>query len=617
MTDGRQIEIVAWSEADRARVYGAPRTATVAEVLRDGMFMLRQPFDRRLTDLRVGDVDLVVRMPVDVGLDAPLYRAVPVPRSTEATGAAAPTTGSQLPPPPPREAVPSYPEQITDRTAIGLAYAEEIETIASFIRQGLSVLVSCEKLVVEQLGPLIAERSSRQAVVLDTPPEDSDPGAALMMPRSQRQRQLGRLRELLRELKDGRFLIVPHADLLAGGPDNQLNAEAREVVELLYGNAEHVVLAFADPSIGLPEVLASRFTSRIGLSGSPRTVPDQIGGRPRLLGEVLVTRAERDLFQGYEPNEFHKHVAGLNPIRVRQAMQYAYHQHRGRDRATGLDLFKTIRGFKAQMSASFEVPNVSFDDIGGYHQVKKEIADALRIMQGGTTDPEDELLQSDLIPRGFIFHGPPGTGKTLFAKAIANYINASIMVVSGPEVTDKYVGEGERKIRDLFAEARRNAPSVIVFDEFDAIAGRRTDRDDGGSRAGNAMVAQLLTELDGFRENVPFLVVGTTNQLNLIDPALLRPSRFRGIRVGEPDRTARRAIIEVHAKRFKIDLAPQLIDLMVDATEHRSGDDIQSLLRDAYVAQRLHDRPASDPYLIGELVGRMNRAVKEHRESRL
>ncbi|WP_433830895.1 ATP-binding protein [Actinoplanes sp. CA-015351] len=615
MTDSRQLEIIAWSEEDRSRLYGADRGQTIAEALRGGTYLLPQPFNRLLADLRVGDVDLVVRTPAEIDLDTPLYRAVPAPRGPEQPGVPAPA--SHYPEPPPREAAPAFPEQITVRNAVGLAYAEEIETIASFLRQDLSVLVSCEKLVVEQLGPLIAERAGRQAVVLDTPGEEADP--TLMMPRPQRQRQLARLRELLAELKDGMFLIVPHADLLAGGPDNQLNAETREVVELLYNHSEGLLLAFADPSIGLPEVLASRFTARIGLAGSPRAVPDPLDGRPRLLGELLVTRQEADLFQDYDPSEFHKHVAGLNAIRVRQAMQYAYHQHRGRENPTGLDLFKTIRGFKAQLSASFEVPNVSFNDIGGYDDVKREIADALKIMQGGA-DPEsaaEELLQSDLIPRGFIFHGPPGTGKTLFAKAIANQLNATIMVVSGPEVTDKYVGEGERKIRELFAEARRNAPSVIVFDEFDAIAGRRSDRDDGGSRAGNAMVAQLLTELDGFREQVPFLVVGTTNQLNLIDPALLRPSRFRGIRIGPPDPIARRGIIEVHAKRFKIDLPPQLVDLMVDATDTRSGDHIQSLLRDAYVAQKLHGRQSNDPFLIGELVGKMNRAFKEQRESHL
>ena len=178
------------------------------------------------------------------------------------------------------------------------------------------------------------------------------------------------------------------------------------------------------------------------------------------------------------------------------------------------------------MSATFEVTDVTMDDIGGYQEVKDEIEDALQIMSGlGKIPEKDRKLQSELMPRGFIFFGPPGTGKTLFAKAIANRLNATIMVVSGPEVTDKYVGEGERKIRELFASARRNAPSVLVFDEFDAIAGRRTERDDGGSRAGNAMVAQLLTELDGFREDVPYLVIGTTNQLRLIDPAMLRPEQ--------------------------------------------------------------------------------------------
>jgi len=232
----------------------------------------------------------------------------------------------------------------------------------------------------------------------------------------------------------------------------------------------------------------------------------------------------------------------------------------------------------------------------------------------GQIPEKDRKLQSELMPRGFIFFGPPGTGKTLFAKAIANRLNATIMVVSGPEVTDKYVGEGERKIRELFASARRNAPSVLVFDEFDAIAGRRTERDDGGSRAGNAMVAQLLTELDGFREDVPYLVIGTTNQLRLIDPAMLRPSRFRPIRIDLPRIEARRAIIKVHAKRFNIELSDELVEMIAEATNFRSGDDIQSIFRDAYVGKHLHNRPAEDPQSLGELVGRLNRTVREQRE---
>src|SRR5215208_962862 len=108
------------------------------------------------------------------------------------------------------------------------------------------------------------------------------------------------------------------------------------------------------------------------------------------------------------------------------------------------------------------------------------------MLVAGPIEGISERQRGDLIPRGFIFHGPPGTGKTLFAKAIANKLNATIQVVSGPEITDMYVGESERKVRELFAAARRNAPAVLVFDEFDSIATRRSGRDDGGSRAGNA-----------------------------------------------------------------------------------------------------------------------------------
>jgi transitional endoplasmic reticulum ATPase len=179
------------------------------------------------------------------------------------------------------------------------------------------------------------------------------------------------------------------------------------------------------------------------------------------------------------------------------------------------------------------------------------------------------------------------------------------------------VGEGERKIRELFAAARRNAPSVLVFDEFDAIAGRRTERDDGGSRAGNAMVAQLLTELDGFREDVPYLVIGTTNRLQLIDPAMLRPSRFRHIHIGLPLIEARREIIRKHAERFGIALTDELVELIAEATNSRSGDEIQSIFREAYVGQHLHNLPAADPGRLGALVGRLNRSAREVREDRV
>ena len=146
-------------------------------------------------------------------------------------------------------------------------------------------------------------------------------------------------------------------------------------------------------------------------------------------------------------------------------------------------------------------------------------------------------------------------------------------------------------MREIFAEARRNAPSVIVFDEFDAIAANRSGRDDGGSRAGNAMVAQILTEMDGFRPDVPMLVIGTTNRLELIDEALLRPSRFQPIAVGLPDRAARHRIAAIHARHFHVEADAALLDQVAEQTAGMNGDQIRSLFRDACLGLHCQEPP--------------------------
>jgi transitional endoplasmic reticulum ATPase len=165
-----------------------------------------------------------------------------------------------------------------------------------------------------------------------------------------------------------------------------------------------------------------------------------------------------------------------------------------------------------------------------------------------------------------------------------------------------YVGESERKLRELFAEARRNAPAVLVFDEFDSIAGRRTGRDDGGSRAGNAIVAQLLTELDGFRPEVPVLIIGTTNRIDIIDDALLRPSRFRPIKIDLPDPVARKAIARC-AEHFEIEHNDALLTAIAEATEGMNGDEIRSIFRDARADELVGDHRRPDARRLGELIG--------------
>ena len=499
-----------------------------------------------------------------------------------------------------------FPKTIREQDAVILAYSQEIDSTASFLRAGLSVLVVCEKLVVGHLWKEMARRANLEPIELTVP--DEEEGG--IMPRSLRQRQLAKLKDLINALKEGDLLVIPHLDLLAGGSDTNLPTESRDLIELVYKQSDRLMLAFADRSQDIPEVLAARFAVRLLISGVSRTViyPN---GEEKNIGRALVTQDEADHFEDFDPEGLYKNIAGMNPIRLRHALKYAVQEVAGAEKVPVTRLYQAIGAFKAQTSVNFEVPDVTFDDIGGYKSVKAELNKALRLMTGSYNLP-NEQLRRELIPRGFIFHGPPGTGKTLFAKAIANQLNATIQVVSGPEVTDMYVGESERKVRELFAEARRNAPAVLVFDEFDSIATKRSGRDDGGTRAGNALVAQILTEMDGFRPDVPMLVIGTTNRLDIIDEALLRPSRFKAIAINRPDLPARRAIAQVHAGHFNIEVSSELIEVIAAETKGMSGDDIRSLFRDACVGLYCEKPPRpADAQRFGELVGLLRKAATD------
>ena len=160
-------------------------------------------------------------------------------------------------------------------------------------------------------------------------------------------------------------------------------------------------------------------------------------------------------------------------------------------------------------------------------------------------------------------------------------MNATIQMVSGPEIMDMWLGKSESNLRRIFTIARRNAPAVIFFDEFDSIAAQRSSFGDGGSRASNAVVAQLLTELDGFHADQDILVIGTTNRLDIIDEALLRPSRFQPIQIPLPDLAARRKIAEIHATSFAVPLPDlYLLDLIAEHTDQFNGDEIRAIFQE-------------------------------------
>lgn len=223
-----------------------------------------------------------------------------------------------------------------------------------------------------------------------------------------------------------------------------------------------------------------------------------------------------------------------------------------------------------------EVPNVSYDDIGGLEETKQELVEAV---EWPLNHGEMFKHMNTRSPKGILMYGPPGTGKTLMAKAVANASDSNFISVKGPELMNKYVGESEEAVRKVFEKARQNAPAVIFFDEIDAIAKERTG---GGtdSEATERVVSQLLTELDGIEELEDVVVIATSNRPDMIDSAIMRPGRLdRKVKVPVPDLEAREEIFKIHLK----DTPLQDVDTeeLAEMTEGFTGSDIESVTREA------------------------------------
>src|SRR5919206_396892 len=194
-----------------------------------------------------------------------------------------------------------------------------------------------------------------------------------------------------------------------------------------------------------------------------------------------------------------------------------------------------------------------------------EVASKLLRRKEALTNEEQIKAMEELIPKGMIFWGPPGTGKTLFAKAIAAEIGAAITVVSGPELKSKWVGESEENLRQIFHKARQSAPAIIVFDELDSFATARGTYT--GSGVEHSMVNQLLTEMDGFHKDELVFVVGTTNFVESLDPALLRPGRFEfHLHIPYPEADDRRAILRIYDRKMRLQMTDDAVEYAVRRT---------------------------------------------------
>ena len=222
---------------------------------------------------------------------------------------------------------------------------------------------------------------------------------------------------------------------------------------------------------------------------------------------------------------------------------------------------------------------ISFDDIAGIDEAKAEFEEIVSFLK----EPERYTLVGAKIPKGVLLVGPPGTGKTLLAKAIANEASVPFYSVAGSEFVEMFIGIGAARIRDLFKKASENTPCIVFIDEIDAVGRERGAGIGGGNDEREQTLNQLLTEMDGFKENKGVIVVGATNRVDILDAALLRPGRFdRQITVGLPDRLGRLGILKVHAKNKPLSEDVSLVQL-ANRTPGFSGADLANLLNESAI----------------------------------
>lgn len=487
------------------------------------------------------------------------------------------------------------PVELTPEQAVEASCSRELAEIASKLNRGLPCLIECDK----DMAPYVfmnlrgrVKQLGMECVYLDGRPRGNEQNGPV--PQGILATMIGQLRDTVRGAtqavdKNGnpvrRVPVLPHLDLMTTSQGN-LTGEAREVIVLLYENPTITFLGFKDPSFPLPKVIDNLFAHRISFLGTSRD----------RLRQLITQKESRKFGKQFNPWGLYKYVSGVNPVRLRKLLSTL----EGEDYpADAKNAYRQLRS--ATLNGQMEIPDVNLEnDIGGYSKVKtklrKEILDVLSRRDLATTE-EDAARLEDLIPRGMIFWGPPGTGKTYFAKAIAASIGAAITIVSGPELKSKWVGESEENLRQIFLKARQSAPSIIVFDELDSFATARGTYT--GSGVEHSMVNQLLTEMDGFNKEELVFVVGTTNFVESLDPALLRPGRFEfHLHIPYPDADDRRAIVQIYNQKMKLQLSDEAIDFIVKRTNDTvigaaagtrySGDHLNALAR-SIARMRLRD----------------------------
>ncbi len=473
------------------------------------------------------------------------------------------------------------PRRISAFDAVEQCYQEQLRFAVARLNEDVSVLIRCEKQIIPYLQSILKRRlatDGKSTAIIDGRADQQSPAGTRL------NRIVSQLRDLVNNTETNKVFFLPYLDIITSTLPGGLTMEAREIMTIIHENPMLNLVAFEDPDFPLPELIAQAFPARCEMLGIARN---------RIASLVCENEARKFAVGEINLMGIFKFVSGLNPVRFREIMGIFARKADYDPNISDMlgNYMKELRDYTACGGVSLSDIELH-RDIAGYQKVKKQISEnVLNLLQAtAALSDENEIKKIEsIIPRGLIFHGPPGTGKTLFAKGIAEALNAAIYIVSGPELKSKWVGEGEANIRRLFARARATAPSVIVFDEIDSIAAARSgNASDGASQAAHSMVNQLLTEMDGFRKEQMVLIIGTTNFVESLDPAFLRPGRFEyQIEIPYPEWEDRKAILALYNKKFETGLTDEQVEKLAGWTGRRTdlgtpytGDHLSALIKD-------------------------------------
>jgi transitional endoplasmic reticulum ATPase len=375
------------------------------------------------------------------------------------------------------------------------------------------------------------------------------------------------------------ILFLDEIDSIAGARDEEADMENRVVAQLLtlmdgLEQREEVIVVGATNRVDTVDPAlrrGGRFDREVEIG-----VPDETGRREILDVHTRNMPLAGDVDLDRLAATTHGFVGADIATLAREAGLAALRRNPDELEVSRADFETALANVEPSAMREYvaESPTETFADVGGLAAAKDELREAVEwplqygpLFDAAATDP----------PSGILLYGPPGTGKTLLARAIAGETGVNFVSVAGPEVLDRYVGESEEAIRELFERARQTAPAVVFLDEVDAIAGRRGE----GHEVTERVVSQLLAELDAAADHPSLVVLAATNRMDVLDPALLRPGRLeRHVAVPDPDEGARREILAVHTEDRP--LAEDVdLDALAAATDGYSGAEVEALVREA------------------------------------